>query len=130
MLRLSVAPGDPGYTGAWTLARVVEAVPGRVDLATHRFTSPAQVQNATAGALVDVSSTLAPAPMTMARPMLLHADPEPQSPHEWEQWLTVAAGTPDERVATRLIHAHCHRRTIGHGNHPALLPTRESSGLA
>jgi hypothetical protein len=114
-----------------------------VDLATHRFTSPAQVQNATAGALVDVSSALAPAPMTMARPMLLHADHEPQSPHEWEQWLTAtrkafrrhavaawAAGTPDERVATRLIHAHCHRRTIGHGNHPALLPTRESSGLA
>ena len=48
---------------------------------------------------------------------------------EWEQWLTATrkairkhavtawgAGTPDERVATRLIHAHCHRRTTGGGN--------------
>jgi hypothetical protein len=27
------------------------------------------------------------------------------------------AGTPDERIATRLIHSHCHRRVIsGHGN--------------
>jgi hypothetical protein len=41
-----------------------------------------------------------------------------------------AAGTPDERVATRLIHTHCHRRTIGNGKDPALLPTRESSGVA
>jgi RNA-directed DNA polymerase len=73
---------------------------------------------------------------------MLHADREPQSPQEWEQWLTATrkavrrhavtdwgAGTPDERVATRLIHAHCHRRTIGNGTDPGLLPTREPSGL-
>jgi len=64
----------------------------------------------------------------LCRGLLLHADQEPQSPHEWEQWLTAtrkairaravtvwAAGTPDERVATRLIHTHCHRRTSSDG---------------
>jgi hypothetical protein len=55
----------------------------------------------------------------LCRGLLLLADHEPQSPREWEQWLTATctairkhavavwrAGTPDERVA-RLIHAHC-----------------------
>lgn len=75
--------------------------------------------------------------------LLMHADHEPQSPHEWEQWLTAtrtairkhaiavwAAGTPDERVANRLIHAHCQRRLTGNGQGPALPPTREPSELA
>lgn len=61
--------------------------------------------------------------------LLLHADREPQSPQEWEQWLTVTrsairkhaitvwgVGTPDERVADRLIHAYCQRRVTGNGN--------------
>jgi RNA-directed DNA polymerase len=57
----------------------------------------------------------------LCRGLLLHADQEPQSPEEWEQWLkatrkavrkqAIAAdpgrGTPDEPVATRLVHAHC-----------------------
>jgi len=75
--------------------------------------------------------------------LLLHADREPQSPREWEQWLTVTrkairkhaitawgAGTPDERAATRLIHAHCRRRITSGGTAPARLPAREPSGLA
>jgi RNA-directed DNA polymerase len=75
--------------------------------------------------------------------LLLHADREPQGPREWEQWLTAtrkairrhavtawAAGTPDERVATRLIHARCHRRVNGNGRDPEPLPTREPSRLA
>ncbi|ROO60444.1 RNA-directed DNA polymerase [Micromonospora sp. Llam0] len=79
----------------------------------------------------------------ICRDLLLHADHEPQSPREWEQWLTATrtavrrhavtawgAGTPDERVATRLIHAHCHRRITGNGSNPALLPTRKPSGFA
>lgn len=59
--------------------------------------------------------------------LLLHADREPQSPLEWEQWLTVtrkairreaitaeqAPGTTDEPVALHLVHAYCRRR------HPA-----------
>lgn len=61
--------------------------------------------------------------------LLLHADHEPQSPQEWEQWLTATrtairkhavtvwgVGTPDERVADRLVHAHCQRRATGNGN--------------
>jgi RNA-directed DNA polymerase len=55
---------------------------------------------------------------------LLHADREPDSPHEWEQWLTATRkairkhnlvahgwkGTPDE---FRLVHVSCYRRTTG-----------------
>jgi len=79
----------------------------------------------------------------LCRGLLLDADHEPQSPREWEQWLTAtrkairaravvvwAAGTPDERVADRLMHTHCHRRISGGGNSPALLPTRKPEGLA
>ncbi len=78
----------------------------------------------------------------LCRGLLLDTDHEPQSPREWEQWLAAtrkairaraivvwAAGTPDERVANRLIHTHCHRRHNGDGS-PALLPTHEPEGLA
>ncbi|WP_238431179.1 group II intron reverse transcriptase/maturase [Frankia nepalensis] len=79
----------------------------------------------------------------ICRGRLLHADREPQSPQEWEQWLTTTrtatrkrtliawgAGTPDERVATRLIHTHCHRRTLGDGTWAALPPARKPTRLA
>jgi RNA-directed DNA polymerase len=80
----------------------------------------------------------------LCRGLLLHADRDPQSPREWEQWLTATrkairkhavtvwgAGTPDERAATRLIHAHCRRRTIGGADGTAPLHTaRKPSGLA
>jgi RNA-directed DNA polymerase len=76
--------------------------------------------------------------------LLLHADREPQNPREWEQWLTATrtairhhavtvwgAGTPDERAAIRLIHAHCRRRaTGGAGGTAPLHAAREPSGLA
>jgi RNA-directed DNA polymerase len=65
----------------------------------------------------------------------LHAtDHRPQSPHQWEQWLTIARatttvttrnGTTDE-TAPRLIHTRC--RTNGNG--PAQPPTNKPSGLA
>jgi RNA-directed DNA polymerase len=70
--------------------------------------------------------------------MLLHADREPQSPHEWQRWLTATrtairkhaitvwgTGTPHERTATRLIHAHCHRRLASGRTGTAILPTRQ-----
>ena len=54
--------------------------------------------------------------------LLLHADQEPQTPHEWEQWFTTVrkamghnalvtgkAG-PVGKNAHRLLHAHCLRR--------------------
>jgi RNA-directed DNA polymerase len=76
---------------------------------------------------------------------LLHAEHEPQSPHEWEQWLRATRkatakqhivghagpGMPDERQP-RLLHAHCQRRQTVAGNRgPALpLPARDPPGLA
>ena len=79
----------------------------------------------------------------LCRGLLLHADHQPQGPDEWEQWHTATRtairkhaitsvmdlGTPDERAAHHLIHAHCQRR-IGNGANPALLPGPEPSGLA
>jgi RNA-directed DNA polymerase len=77
--------------------------------------------------------------------LLLHADHEPQTPHEWEQWLKVTriavckqaivtdagCGTSDEPVALRLIHAHCRRRlACDVPGGPALLSAREPMGLA
>ena len=77
---------------------------------------------------------------------LLHADQQPQSPHEWEQWLRAARkaitkqwighteqrGTPDSNGNwLQLAHAHCQRRS------PPTAPpqhltqiTRTPSGLA
>ena len=80
----------------------------------------------------------------LCRSLLLHADREPQSPREWEQWLTATrtairkhaitvwgAGTPDERAAPRLIHAHCRPRATGVADGTApLRAAREPSGLA
>lgn len=56
--------------------------------------------------------------------LLLLADREPQSPSEWERWLTVTRravrkhaiaaergpGKPGDVAAVRLVHAHCRRR--------------------
>jgi RNA-directed DNA polymerase len=79
----------------------------------------------------------------LCRGLLLHADHQPQNPEEWQQWHTVTRkairrhaitsvmdlGTPDERAAHHLIHAHCIRR-LGGTSDPALLPGPEPSGLA
>jgi RNA-directed DNA polymerase len=54
--------------------------------------------------------------------LLLHADRGPQSPREWEQWITVtqkaitrqsltAQGNPDTPNDLRLVHATCRSRT-------------------
>lgn len=75
--------------------------------------------------------------------LLLHADRGPQTPDEWEQWFKVVRhatrkhaveadpGTPDGRVAPRLVHTGCRRRRVRRaGGRPALLTAREPSGLA
>jgi RNA-directed DNA polymerase len=65
---------------------------------------------------------------------LLHADREPHSPHEWEQWLTTtrkaitkqhlaAHGGKDTPDKIRLVHVHCYRRATGANRDPALLHT-------
>ncbi|WP_055496007.1 group II intron reverse transcriptase/maturase [Streptomyces sp. TP-A0356] len=60
----------------------------------------------------------------ICRGLLLLADREPQSPQEWEQWLSVTRkalrkhaitvtpghGTPNDQAVLRLMHTHCHRR--------------------
>jgi RNA-directed DNA polymerase len=71
---------------------------------------------------------------------LLHADREPDSPHEWEQWLTATrkAITKHNLVAhtrrtpneLRLVHVHCQRRATSANTNPQLLPTRDAPGLA
>jgi RNA-directed DNA polymerase len=68
--------------------------------------------------------------------LLLHADREPQSPREWEQWLKVTRTAvrrnaitadpgldrPDEPATFRLIHTHCHRwQPASTGSGPATL---------
>ena len=63
---------------------------------------------------------------------LLHADREPDSPREWEQWLTatrkaitrqnlVAHGPDNAPGEIRLMHVSCHRRATGTGSNPAIL---------
>jgi RNA-directed DNA polymerase len=71
--------------------------------------------------------------------LLLHADHEPQTPSEWEQWVKVTRtairrqavtvnagfGTSGETVALRLIHTHCARRmsdSHAHGKGPSACP--------
>jgi RNA-directed DNA polymerase len=123
MVAGAASPDDPTLTDYWTQRRRRSKLP--IDTTTLR--------------LLRAQHGRCP----ICQELLLHADHEPQSPHEWEQWLTATrtavrrhavtvwgAGTPEERVATRLIHTHCHRRITGNGSSPALLPTREPSGLA
>jgi RNA-directed DNA polymerase len=63
---------------------------------------------------------------------LLHADREPGSPREWEQWLTttrkaitrhnlVAHGPGTEPGGIRLVHVSCYRRVTGARKDPAIL---------
>ena len=109
------SPDDPALTGYWQQRRRRDRLP--VDPATWH--------------LLRRQRGWCP----LCRGLLLHADRQPQSPEEWQQWHTVTRkairkhaidsvtdlGTPDGRVAYHLIHAHCRRR-IGSGTSPALLP--------
>jgi len=74
--------------------------------------------------------------------LLLHADHQPQSPHEWEQWLRTTRKAitkqvivhtgqdrPDE-AEQRLLHTGCHRRAHHRQQPPSTLPAREPPGLA
>jgi RNA-directed DNA polymerase len=112
MVAATASPDDPSLTDYWTRRRRRQPPP--LGTATLR--------------LLRVQHGRCP----LCRGLLLHADHEPQSPREWEQWfkatrtaiakhaITVwAAGTPDERAAHRLIHAHC-RRPPGAAAGPAL----------
>jgi RNA-directed DNA polymerase len=109
------SPDDPALTGYWQQRRRRDRLP--VDPATWHLLRRQRGR------------------CSLCRGLLLHADHQPQSPEEWQQWHTTTRkairkdaiasvmdlGTPDERVAHHLIHAHCRRR-IGGGTTPALLP--------
>jgi RNA-directed DNA polymerase len=109
------SPDDPALTGYWQQRRRRDRLP--VDPATWHLLRRQRGR------------------CPLCRGLLLHADRQPQSPEEWQQWHTVTRkairkhaidsvtdlGTPDGRVAYHLIHAHCRRR-IGSGTSPALLP--------
>ena len=109
------SPDDPALTGYWQQRRRRDRLP--VDPATWHLLRRQRGR------------------CPLCRGLLLHADRQPQSPEEWQQWHTVTRkairkhaidsvtdlGTPDGRVAYPLIHAHCRRR-IGSGTSPALLP--------
>ena len=109
------SPDDPALTGYWQQRRRRDRLP--VDPATWHLLRRQRGR------------------CPLCRGLLLHADRQPQSPEEWQQWHTVTRkairkhaidsvtdpGTPDGRAAYHLIHAHCRRR-IGSGTSPALLP--------
>jgi RNA-directed DNA polymerase len=110
------SPDDPDLAGYWAARRRRGNPPLR--RAELRLLKAQQARCAVCGGL------------------LLHADQEPQHPDEWEQWITAVRkavrrqaitidagpGTPDERTAIRLIHAHCRRRLPdGADGGPALL---------
>ena len=123
MVRGTSSPDDPALTSYWA-ARRHRGIPRPMDIASLR--------------LLEAQHGRCP----LCRELLLDADRPPQSPREWEQWLTVtrkamihnalvlrADGTPD-KAALRLLHAHCHRQYARSGNSPALLPASEPTGLA
>ena len=108
-----------------------DGVPGRPG--PDRLLGPAATpQPAPAGPRHAAAAAAQHGRCPLCRGLLLHADHEPQSP---QRVGTVAhgtrkairkhavtadgAGTPDERVAHRLIHAHCHRRATGSGSGPS-----------
>jgi RNA-directed DNA polymerase len=109
------SPDDPALTGYWQQRRRRDRLP--VDPATWHLLRRQRGR------------------CPLCRGLLLHADRQPQSPEEWQQWHTATRkairkhaidsvtdlGTPDERVAYHLIHAHCRPR-ISSGTSPALLP--------
>jgi RNA-directed DNA polymerase len=118
------SPDDPALTGYWEQRRRRARLP--VDAATWHLLRRQRGR------------------CPLCRGLLLHADHQPQSPGEWQQWHTatrkairkhaitsvIDPGTPDEPAAHHLIHAHCRRRTSSSGPGQALLPASEPSGLA
>ena len=123
MVRGTSSPDDPALTSYWA-GRRRRGIPRPMDIASLR--------------LLEAQHGRCP----LCRDLLLDADRPPQSPREWEQWLTVTRkavvrnaivtrpdGTPDE-ATVRLLHAHCHRQYTRNSKSPALLPASEPTGLA
>ncbi len=100
----AASPDDPALADYWASRRQRQAT--ALDSATRRML------HAQAGRC------------PYCRGLLLLDQAEPQTPHQWEQWIkatrlairkhaitpTAGAGTSDEPVALQLIHTHCQRR--------------------
>ena len=123
MVKGTSSRDDPALASYWT-ARRRRGIPRPVDTASLRLLESQHGRCPLCGEL------------------LLDADRPPQSPREWEHWLTVTRkamtrnaitaqpdGTPDE-AKLRLLHAHCHRRHARSSKSPALLPASDPPGLA
>jgi RNA-directed DNA polymerase len=123
MVRGTSSPDDPALTRYWADRRR-KGIPRAMDPASLRLLESQHGRCSWCGDL------------------LLDADRPPQSPREWEQWLTVTRkamthnaivlqpdGSPGE-TTFRLLHAHCHRQSAGNRRNPALLPASEPTGLA
>ena len=117
------SPSSPGRRSSdtrWSRARRPRTTqpwpstgPTGAPSATHRWTTPSL-------RLLQAQRGRCP----LCGDLLLHADHEPQTPDEWEQWVTVTRkairrqaitvdaghGTSDETAALRLVHTHCARR--------------------
>ncbi len=110
----AASPDDPALTGYW---------------ARRRGKNPALLDRSV---LILLARQKGRCPL--CRDLLLHADHEPSSPTEWEQWHRVTrkaitkqyvttqrdTGTPG---GTRLVHSHCQRRATGASKEPAHLYT-------
>jgi RNA-directed DNA polymerase len=120
------SPDDPDRTGYWTARKRRRKPPidrwGLIQLERQRGRCP------------------------LCHQLLLHADHEPQSPDEWEQWITVVrsairrqaitadrqAVTPNGPLASRLVHTHCARKSARRNErarHPDA-ESRDTSGFA
>jgi RNA-directed DNA polymerase len=107
MVTGTASPDDPALTHYWATRRRKQPPPP-LDRSTLRLLKAQDGRCPSCGDL------------------LLHADQQPQSPHEWEQWLratrkaitkqwigyTEQRGTPDSNGNwLQLVHAHCQRRS-------------------
>ncbi|MCA1675348.1 MAG: group II intron reverse transcriptase/maturase, partial [Actinobacteria bacterium] len=116
----TASPDDPRLAEFWAMRRRRRKLP--LDLVTLR--------------LLQAQDGRCP----LCRGYLLHADHEPQSPQEWEQWLRVTRtairkhaittgtgdGASNNSATPHLLHTHCHRRNnAGTGRSPANPPADE-----
>jgi RNA-directed DNA polymerase len=124
LVKGEASPDDPALAAYWAKRR--------------RNRSPLPMDKATLSLLQKQNGRC-----PLCRGLLLHADDQPQSPREWEQWLRTTrkaitkhhivyrdGGTPDA-TRLRLTHSHCRRRHhAADTTDPALLPAREPPRLA
>jgi RNA-directed DNA polymerase len=122
MVRGTSSPDDPALAEYWA-ARRRRGIPRPIDAATLRLLQSQHGRCPGCGQL------------------LLDADRPPQTPREWEQWLTATrkaitknaiatpAGSSPDEGRLRLLHAHCSRRSAGNRKSPALLPATSPRGL-